>query len=191
MSLSSLVLSNETRRGNVPPTVVVYVIRDERCSLDHPLGDAIEVLIRREDAERSSTRCAATIPSRPARCGIEERELDAGRTSASHAATSAEKARSRDCTTSGGAYRAMDTPGHREEELPRSLRGGATGMNTTKLIAHWTMSGEDRDVTSRFGATADIGAVIAGNKSTPEPTVAASSFLIKGTNEESWRTIDG
>ena len=50
--LSSLVLSNETRRGNVPSTVVVYVIRDERCSLDHPLGDAIEVLIRRDDAER-------------------------------------------------------------------------------------------------------------------------------------------
>jgi hypothetical protein len=51
MSLSSLVLSNETRSGNFPSTVVVYVIRDERCSLDHPLGDAIEVLIRREDAD--------------------------------------------------------------------------------------------------------------------------------------------
>ena len=46
------VLINETRRGNVPSTVVVYVIRDERCSLDHPLGDAIEVLISRKDAER-------------------------------------------------------------------------------------------------------------------------------------------
>lgn len=32
--------------------VVVDVIRDERCSLDHQLGDTIEVLIRSEDAER-------------------------------------------------------------------------------------------------------------------------------------------
>jgi hypothetical protein len=28
------------------------VIRDVQCSLDHPLGDAIHVLVRREDAER-------------------------------------------------------------------------------------------------------------------------------------------
>ena len=64
-------------------------------------------------------------------------------------------------------------------------------MNTTKLIAQWTMSGEDRDVGGSFRATDDIGAVIAGNKTTPEPTAAASSFLIKGTNEESWQTLDG
>jgi len=64
-------------------------------------------------------------------------------------------------------------------------------MNTTKLIAQWTMSGEDRDVGSRFRATDDIGAVIAGNKPTSKPTAAASSFLIKGTNEESWQTLDG
>ena len=53
------------------------------------------------------------------------------------------------------------------------------------------MSGEERDVSSRFRATADIGAVIAGNEPTPEPTTAASSFLIKGTNEEGWQTLDG
>jgi hypothetical protein len=33
-------------------TVLVFVICDVRCSLDHPLGDAIDVLVRREDAER-------------------------------------------------------------------------------------------------------------------------------------------
>ena len=64
-------------------------------------------------------------------------------------------------------------------------------MNTTKLIAQWTMSGEDRDVSSRFGATADIRAAIAGDELTPEPTAAASSFLIKGTNEDSWQALDG
>ena len=64
-------------------------------------------------------------------------------------------------------------------------------MNTTKLIAQWTMSGDGRDVGGRFRATDDIGAVITGNKPTPEPTkAAASSFLIKGANEDSWRTLD-
>ena len=64
-------------------------------------------------------------------------------------------------------------------------------MNTTKLIAQWTMGGEDREISSRFRATADMGAAFAGDESTPEPPAAASSFLIKGTNEESWQTLDG
>ena len=63
-------------------------------------------------------------------------------------------------------------------------------MNTTKLIALWTMSGEDRDIGGRFRGTDDIGAVIAGKHSTPEPKIAASSFLIKGTNEDDWSTLD-
>ena len=79
-----------------------------------------------------------------------------------------------------------------EEKSTRAPRGDATGMNTTKLIAQWTMSGEERDVSSRFRATADIRAVIAGDKPAPdEPTATASSFLIKGTNEERWETLDG
>ena len=63
-------------------------------------------------------------------------------------------------------------------------------MNTTKLIAHWTMSGEDRDVGGRFRATDDIGALIANNQPTPEPTAATNSFLIKGANEGSWQPFD-
>ena len=63
-------------------------------------------------------------------------------------------------------------------------------MNTTKLIAHWTMSGARRDVGDRFRATADIGAVIADNRPAPEPTAAASSLFIKGANGESWQTLD-
>jgi hypothetical protein len=52
------------------------------------------------------------------------------------------------------------------------------------------MSGEGRDVGGRFRATDDIGAVIADNQPTPEPTAAASSFLIKGANEDSWQPLD-
>ena len=78
----------------------------------------------------------------------------------------------------------------REEKPPRSLRG-ATGMNTTKLIAQWTMSGARRDVDGRFRATDDIGAVIADNQPTPEHTAAARSFLIKGADEDSWQPLEG
>ena len=63
-------------------------------------------------------------------------------------------------------------------------------MNTTKLIAQWTMNGARRDVDGRFRATDDIGAVIADNQPTPEPTAAASSFLIKGADEDSWQPLE-
>jgi hypothetical protein len=63
-------------------------------------------------------------------------------------------------------------------------------MNTTKLIALWTMSGEGSDVRGRFRATDDIGAVIADNQPTPEPTAATSSFLIKGASEDGWQPLD-
>jgi hypothetical protein len=58
--------------------VVVYVIRDERCSLDHPLGDAIETLIRREDAERFLAEVGGDDPELASHLRIVERELDAG-----------------------------------------------------------------------------------------------------------------
>jgi hypothetical protein len=64
-------------------------------------------------------------------------------------------------------------------------------MNTTKLIAQWTMSGAPRDVDGRFRATDDIGAVIADNQPTPEPTAAASSFLIKGADGDGWQQLKG
>jgi hypothetical protein len=63
-------------------------------------------------------------------------------------------------------------------------------MNTTKLIAHWSMSGEGPDIGESFRATDDVVAVIADDKPTPEPTAAASSFLIKGASEDSWQPFD-
>lgn len=78
------------------------------------------------------------------------------------------------------------------------LIAGATGMNTTNLIAQWTMSGARRDADGRFRATDDIRAVIAGNhrvpepapRPEPEPPALASSFLIKGAGEDGWRSFE-
>ena len=83
----------------------------------------------------------------------------------------------------------MDTPGHRGGEAA-SLMRGATGMNTTKLITQWTMSGARRDVDGRFRAIADIGALIAANQPAPEPAAAASSFLIKGADGDGWQALE-
>ena len=69
-------------------------------------------------------------------------------------------------------------------------RGALTDMNTTKLIAHWTMSGERRDVEGRFRATDDIGTLIAENRPSPEPPAASGSFLIKGADEGGWQPLE-
>jgi hypothetical protein len=62
-------------------------------------------------------------------------------------------------------------------------------MNTTKLISHWSMSGALHDDDGRFRVIDDIGAVIE-DTSTPEPAPpAGSSFLIKGSDEESWQPL--
>ena len=63
-------------------------------------------------------------------------------------------------------------------------------MNTTKLIAQWSMGEAPYDVAGRFQATDDIGAVIADNEPTPEPTAAAGSFLIKGSDEDGWQPLE-
>lgn len=52
------------------------------------------------------------------------------------------------------------------------------------------MSGEHFDVGGRFRAIDDIGAVIADNQRTPEPTAAAGSFLIKGADGHSWQSLE-
>ena len=63
-------------------------------------------------------------------------------------------------------------------------------MNTTKLIAQWSMGGAPYDVGGRSQATDDIGAVIADREPTFEPTAAASSFLIKGSDEDGWQPLE-
>ena len=83
----------------------------------------------------------------------------------------------------------LTTLGQRGGGAASRTAGAATGMNTTKLISHWSMSGARRDIGGRFRATDDIGAVIAGNQPTPEPTAAGSSFLVKASDEEGWQPL--
>lgn len=63
-------------------------------------------------------------------------------------------------------------------------------MNTTKLIAHWTMNGARLDVDGR-SPTVGTDAAFADNQPTPEPTATASSFLIKGADADDWQPLEG
>jgi hypothetical protein len=58
--------------------VLVYAVVDDSLSPTFPLGDAIEVYVRREDAERFIEEVRGDDPelARPLR--IEERELETG-----------------------------------------------------------------------------------------------------------------
>jgi hypothetical protein len=58
--------------------VFVYAIRDLRSSLDHPLGDAVETFVRREDAERFIAEVRSDDPELASYLRIEERVLEAG-----------------------------------------------------------------------------------------------------------------
>ena len=58
--------------------VRVYVILDQRSSLEPPLGDAIDTFIRREDAERFIAEVRGDDPELASYLRIEERELEAG-----------------------------------------------------------------------------------------------------------------
>jgi hypothetical protein len=56
--------------------VFVYLIHDARCSLDHLLGDAIDVLVRGEDAERLLDEVHKDDQELARHLRIVERELD-------------------------------------------------------------------------------------------------------------------
>ena len=58
--------------------MIVYAIIDERTSPDHPLGDAVETFIRREDAEQFVEKVRGDDPELATYLRIDERELDAG-----------------------------------------------------------------------------------------------------------------
>jgi hypothetical protein len=58
--------------------VDVYVILGERCSVDHPLGDAVETFVRREEAERFIEEVRGDDPELASYLRIEECELEAG-----------------------------------------------------------------------------------------------------------------
>lgn len=65
---------------------------------------------------------------------------------------------------------------------------GDTGMNTTRLIKHWSMNGARRDLAGRFRSTDDIRAILLGGTSTKRPS-RPSELLLKGTDEDDWRPL--
>ena len=59
--------------------MIVYAVVDETISPTSPLGDAIEVFLRREDAQRFIEEIEGDDPELAELLRIEERELEAGR----------------------------------------------------------------------------------------------------------------
>jgi hypothetical protein len=62
------------------PELTVYAIIDVRSSPNHPLSDAIETFIRREDAERFIEEVRGDDAERASYPRIEARELQTGGT---------------------------------------------------------------------------------------------------------------
>ena len=58
--------------------MIVYAIVDDALSPDFPLGDALGVFIRLEDAERFVEEVRGDDPELASYLRIEERELEAG-----------------------------------------------------------------------------------------------------------------
>jgi hypothetical protein len=58
--------------------VIVYAVIDDALSPDFPLGDALEVFIRREDAERFVDDVRGDDREVAAKLRSEERELEVG-----------------------------------------------------------------------------------------------------------------
>jgi hypothetical protein len=58
-------------------SVIVYVILDARTSPDHPLGDAVETFLRREDAERFLAEVCGDDPELGSYLRIADRKLEA------------------------------------------------------------------------------------------------------------------
>jgi len=56
----------------------VYAVIDDALSPTFPLGDAVEVCVRREDAERFIEEVRGDEPELAESLRIEERELEAG-----------------------------------------------------------------------------------------------------------------
>jgi hypothetical protein len=58
--------------------LLVFAVVDLRSSLDHPLGDAVETFIRREDADQFIARVRRDDPQLASHLRVVEREREAG-----------------------------------------------------------------------------------------------------------------
>jgi len=57
--------------------VLVYAVVDDALSPDFPLGDSLEVYLRREDAERFIEEVRGDDPEAAAKLRVEQPELEA------------------------------------------------------------------------------------------------------------------
>ena len=73
-----VVLCAEPERDNMAALVRVYLILDERTTPSNPLGEAVETLLQREDAERFLEAVRRDDAELASHLRIEERELEAG-----------------------------------------------------------------------------------------------------------------
>jgi hypothetical protein len=76
VSFTVILDTGERRRHRSP--VVVHAVVDETLSPRSPLGDSIDVFVRREDSERFVEEIRGDEPELAAFLRIEERELEAG-----------------------------------------------------------------------------------------------------------------
>jgi len=58
--------------------VILYAVVDDTLSSDFPLGDSLEIFVRREDAERIIVGMRADDLDLASYLRIEEREFEAG-----------------------------------------------------------------------------------------------------------------
>ena len=59
--------------------MIIHAVVDDALSPDFPLGDAVETLIRREDAERFIEGVRDDEPEIAAKLRVEEWQLETGR----------------------------------------------------------------------------------------------------------------
>jgi hypothetical protein len=64
-------------------------------------------------------------------------------------------------------------------------------MNTTRLIAHWSMEGARLDLDGRFHSTVDILDAVAASEPTiaAEPSVGSDPLLVKRAGDEDWQPL--
>jgi len=61
-------------------------------------------------------------------------------------------------------------------------------MNTTELIAHWTMEGAERGIDGRFRKTDDILTIMGAHQDEPE-VAAPAALRVRGADEEDWTPL--
>ena len=75
LAVSREAISTARPESAIVSPVLVYAIIDLRSSPDHPLGDAVETFVRREDAERFIEEVRGDDPDLTSYLRVEERGL--------------------------------------------------------------------------------------------------------------------